>query len=163
MSFIFDFINNSHTMLVLQLAGSILLFIFGLHTFHSNPHAYRTNPMEKMHALPTIPITKGKMFYNSATGFALAISNPLIVLLFVALFARMSFVLPELTCYERVTGYAAIWGGALVWWFIITTLVNKLRKQFDVRGIWILNRIIGSIVMLLGILGVIYTLIGMKA
>ena len=163
MSFIFDLINNSHTMLALQLAGSLLLFIFGVHTFRSNPQAYPTNSMEKMRALPTLPISKGKLAYYSGTGFALAISNPLIVLLFVALFARMSFVLPELTPHERVTGYAAIWVGAMMWWFMITSLVNKLRNHFDVHGIWILNRIIGSIVMLLGVLGVIYTLIGMKA
>lgn len=159
MSFVFDFINDADTMFILQVAGSVLLFIFGVHTFRSNPHAYRNKPMEKMR---TIPITKGKLAYNSVTGFALAISNPLIILLFVALFARMSFVLPELPSYERVAGYAAIWLGALVWWFMITTLVNKLRNRFDVRGIWILNRVIGSIVMLFGVLGVVYTLIGMK-
>lgn len=156
MSFVFDFINDAHTMFILQVAGSVLLFIFGVHTFCSNPHAYRSNPMEKM---STIPVTKGKLAYNSATGFALAISNPLIILLFVALFARMSFVLPELMLYERVASYAAIWVGALVWWFMITTLVNKLRDRFDVRGIWVLNRVIGGIVMLFGILGVVYTLI----
>jgi threonine/homoserine/homoserine lactone efflux protein len=159
MSFVFDFINDADTMFILQVAGSVLLFIFGVHTFRSNPHAYRNKPMEKMR---TIPITKGKLAYNSVTGFALAISNPLIILLFVALFARMSFVLPELPSYERVAGYAAIWLGALVWWFMITALVNKLRNRFDVRGIWILNRVIGSIVMLFGVLGVVYTLIGMK-
>ena len=156
MSFVYDFINDAHTMFILQVAGSVLLFIFGVHTFRSNPHAYRNNPMEKMR---TIPITKGKLAYNSATGFALAISNPLIILLFVALFARMSFVLPELMPYERIAGYAAIWVGALVWWFMITTLVNKLRNRFDVRGIWILNRVIGGIVMLFGVLGVVYTLV----
>lgn len=160
MSFVFDFINDADTMFILQVAGSVLLFIFGVHTFRSNPHAYRNKPMEKMR---TIPITKGKLAYNSVTGFALAISNPLIILLFVALFARMSFVLPELPSYERVAGYAAIWLGALVWWFMITALVNKLRNRFDVRGIWILNRVIGSIVMLFGVLGVVYTLIGMKS
>jgi threonine/homoserine/homoserine lactone efflux protein len=159
MSFVFDFINDADTMFILQVAGSVLLFIFGVHTFRSNPHAYRNKPMEKMR---TIPITKGKLAYNSVTGFALAISNPLIILLFVALFARMSFVLPELPSYERVAGYVAIWLGALVWWFMITALVNKLRNRFDVRGIWILNRVIGSIVMLFGVLGVVYTLIGMK-
>lgn len=159
MSFVFDFINDADTMFILQVAGSVLLFIFGVHTFRSNPHAYRNKPMEKM---STIPITKGKLAYNSLTGFALAISNPLIILLFVALFARMSFVLPELPSYERVAGYAAIWLGTLVWWFMITALVNKLRNRFDVRGIWILNRVIGSIVMLFGVLGVVYTLIGMK-
>ena len=157
MSFVFDFINNAHNMFVLQLAGSALLFGFGMHTFRTNPHAYRANPMGK---ITYHPVTKSKLAYNSLTGFALAISNPLIILMFVALFARMSFVLPELALSERVAGYGAIWVGALTWWFSITWLVSKLGKRFDVRGIWILNRVIGTMVMLFGVVGAAYTLLG---
>ncbi len=156
MSFVFDFINNAHNMFVLQVVGSILLFFFGLHTFRTNPHSYRANPMDK---LGSYPVTKSKLAYNFATGFALAISNPLVILMFVALFARMSFVLPELDFVERVAGYASIWMGAVVWWFAITWLVDKLGSRFDVRGIWLLNRVIGSAVMIFGILGIAYTLI----
>ena len=156
MSFVFDFINNAHNMFVLQVVGSILLFFFGLHTFRTNPHSYRANPMDK---LGSYPVTKSKLAYNFATGFALAISNPLVILMFVALFARMSFVLPELDFAERVAGYASIWMGAVVWWFAITWLVGKLGSRFDVRGIWLLNRVIGSAVMIFGILGIAYTLI----
>lgn len=156
MSFVFDFINNAHNMFVLQVVGSILLFFFGLHTFRTNPHSYRTNPMDK---LGSYPVTKSKLAYNFVTGFALAISNPLVILMFVALFARMSFVLPELDFAERVAGYASIWIGAVVWWFAITWLVGKLGSRFDVRGIWLLNRIIGSAVMIFGIIGIAYTLI----
>ncbi len=156
MSFVYDFVNNVHNMFALQLAGSILLFIFGLHTFRTNPHSYRANPMDK---LGHYPVTKGKLAYNFATGFAMAIGNPLIILMFVALFARMSFVLPELGCVERVSGYTAIWAGAAIWWFAITWLVSKLGSRFDVRGIWLLNRIIGSAVMLFGIIGAGYTLL----
>ena len=156
MSFVFDFINNAHNMFVLQVVGSILLFFFGLHTFRTNPHSYRANPMDK---LGSYPVTKSKLAYNFATGFALAISNPLVILMFVALFARMSFVLPELDFAERVAGYASIWMGAVVWWFAITWLVDKLGSRFDVRGIWLLNRVIGSAGMIFGILGIAYTLI----
>lgn len=157
MSFVFDFINNAQNMFVLQLVGSALLFGFGIHTFLTNPHSYRANPMDR---LSSYPVTKSKLAYHFATGFALAIGNPLIILMFVALFARMSFVLSELALGERVVGYAAIWAGALTWWFCITWLVNKLGTRFDVRGIWILNRVIGSMVMLFGVVGAVYTLIG---
>ena len=157
MSFVFDIINNEQNMFVLQLAGSVLIFGFGLHTFRTNPHSYRTDSMAK---LRTVPVTKGKLAYNFSTGFALAISNPLIILMFMALFARMSFVLPQLEMMERVVGYVAIWTGATLWWFSITWVVNKLGHKFDVRGIWILNRVIGSAVMLFGSIGVVYTLMG---
>ena len=49
--------------------------------------------------------------------------------------------------------FATIFGGAMLWWLFITYVVNKLRARFDVRGIWIINRIIGSAVMIGSIVG----------
>jgi len=42
----------------------------------------------------------------------------------------------------------------------ITYFVNKVRTKFNLRGIWILNRVVGSIVMLVSVAGLIYTLLG---
>jgi small neutral amino acid transporter SnatA (MarC family) len=47
----------------------------------------------------------------------------------------------------QIVGYVFIVVGALLWWFGLTWLINKVRNRFDVRGIWIINRIIGVIVM----------------
>lgn len=157
MSFVYNIINNEHNMLALQVIGSILLFAFGLYTFRSNPHSYRADPMAK---ISTVPVTKGKLAFNFITGFAVTISNPLIILLFIAMFARLSFVLPEVGIFERIAGYASIWAGAVTWWFFITYVVAKLRNRFDLRGIWLLNRIIGSIVMFFSLLGAVHALIG---
>ena len=63
-------------------------------------------------------------------------------------------------CIEEITGYFAIAAGALTWWLGITYFVNKVRTKFNLRGIWILNRVIGSIVMLVSVAGLIYTLLG---
>jgi len=48
----------------------------------------------------------------------------------------------------------------LTWWFGITFFVNKVRTQFNLRGIWMLNRIIGGIVMLVSAFGLVFTLMG---
>lgn len=37
MSFVMDFINNSHNLFILQLVGSVMLLFFGIYTFRSNP------------------------------------------------------------------------------------------------------------------------------
>jgi len=42
----------------------------------------------------------------------------------------------------------------------LTYFVNKIRKRFDMRGIWVLNRIIGSIVTIVSLVGFIFTLMG---
>ena len=41
-----------------------------------------------------------------------------------------------------------------------TFFVNKVRTQFNLRGIWILNRIIGGIVMVVSAFGLVFTLMG---
>ena len=142
MSFVFDYVNKN--IFYLQLFGSILLLIFGIYTFRSNP----------VQSIRPVSTSKGSYFHNFITAFAVTLSNPLIIFLFVGLFARFAFV------FEAVTGYLAIALGALTWWFGITFFVNKVRTQFNLRGIWILNRIIGGIVMVVSAFGLVFTLMG---
>ena len=48
----------------------------------------------------------------------------------------------------------------LTWWFSITYFVNKVRNHFNVRGIWVLNRVIGIIVIVASIIGLVLALLG---
>lgn len=137
LSFIYDFIHNQRNLFWLQLIGSILLFAFGVYTYRSNP-AHNTRRVSR---------NKSSLVQNCVTGFFITLSNPLIILLFMAMFTPMKFMLPEQPYYQQCIGYLAIFGGAILWWLFITYVVNKLRTRFDVRGIWIINRIIGAVVM----------------
>ena len=148
MSFVFDYVNKN--IFYLQLFGSILLLIFGIYTFRSNP----------VQSIRPVSTSKGSYFHNFITAFAVTLSNPLIIFLFVGLFARFAFVSEGVLVFEAVTGYLAIALGALTWWFGITFFVNKVRTQFNLRGIWILNRIIGGIVMVVSAFGLVFTLMG---
>lgn len=150
MNFVAEFIENPQTMYYFQLIGSVMLFCFGVYTFRSNPTA----------SIRPVSGTKGSLIRNFVTAFFVTLSNPFIILLFIGLFARFSFVFPDEFAYEQSLGYLAIVAGAICWWFAITYLVNKLRARFDLRGIWILNRIIGVIVMLASVVSAIFTLIG---
>lgn len=148
MSFIFDYINKN--MFYLQLLGSIMLLAFGIYTFRSNP----------VQSIRPVASSKGSYFHNFITAFFVTLSNPLIIFLFIGLFARFAFVEPGVLVFEQITGYMSIALGALAWWFGITFFVNKVRAKFNLRGIWILNRVIGSIVMIASVIGLIYTLLG---
>ena len=148
MSFIFDYIDKN--IFYLQLLGSAMLLIFGIYTFRSNP----------VQSIRPVSASKGTYLHNFITAFLVTLSNPLIIFLFIGLFARFAFLQPGVLLFETITGYLAIALGALAWWFGISYSVNKLRKKFNLRGIWILNRIIGTIVMLVSVIGLIYTLLG---
>ena len=55
-------------------------------------------------------------------------------------------------------GYVFIVVGALAWWFGLTWLIDKVRNRFNVRGIWIINRVIGVVVMVVSAIMALYSL-----
>lgn len=146
MSFVMDFFENK--MFVLQLLGSVMLFLFGIYTFC-------TKPPEWHQPSPN----KGTLLHNCLTAFLVTLGNPLIIFLFVALFARFTFIVPGHPI-EQTAGYIAIIVGALLWWFTITYIVDKVRARFNRQGLLMLNRTIGIIVMVVALCGFCLTLGG---
>lgn len=151
MSYVMDFIENKTNMFYLQLIGSIMLFLFGFYTYRSNP----------VQSLRPVSKDKGTLVYNLVTAFGVTFSNPLIVFLFVALFARFAFVVPE-HLFQQSVGYLSIFFGALLWWFALAYVINKVRTSFDVSRIRVFNRVIGAVVMVASAMGVGMTLMGLS-
>ena len=141
MSFVMDLVNNSQNRFFLQIAGSIMLLAFGIFTF-------RSNPTKNMHHSGT---NKGSLIHNGVTAFLVTISNPLIILLFMACFAQLAFIMPGHPI-EMCIGYLSIVCGAILWWFGLTWLIDVIRTKFEDYGIIINNRIIGSVVIIFSIL-----------
>lgn len=148
MGIVISFIENHQA--VLQIIGSFLLLFFGIYTFRSNPSKNLKKPKE---ATNTYSFSQ-----DTVTAFFLTLSNPFIIFLYIALFARFNFILPDDKLYSIILGLAGIVIGALSWWFIITYLVGKLRKIFNVRGLWLMNRIIGVVIIILSVVGLAYSL-----
>lgn len=127
----------------LQLLGSIVLALFGVYLFRSNPARNLRKRKEK----------KLSFTQDFITAFLFTFSNMLIVLLYIGLFARFGFVLPEHSVWMILAGIGGIGIGAIVWWFLITYFISKLRRWFNVRGIWLMNKIVGSVIMIVSIIG----------
>jgi threonine/homoserine/homoserine lactone efflux protein len=146
MSFVMDFIERPTTILYIKVLGSILLFFFGAYTYYTKP------------AEPHKPSgNRGTLWHNAFTGFAITVSNPLIVFLFLALFARVGFVVPDHPI-EQAIGYVGVLSGAIVWWLCLTTALNRLGSRFDMSTISLLNRLLGLLVMVASVVGLFYTL-----
>ena len=143
-AFFMAFVTNAQDRFYLQIVGSLMLLGFGFYT-------YRTDPTRKMHQSGQ---QKGTMWYNTWTTFLVTLSNPLIVFLFMALYAQFAFVLPDHP-FEMVVAFLSIVGRALLWWWL-SWLVDKIRTVFNEQGIRLINKvigvavIIGSLIMLLG-------------
>ena len=142
---LYDVISNPTTIYWMQLIGAVIMFIFGVHT-------YRTNPVQNTR---NVSRNKSSLLRNGITGFFITLANPMIILLFLALFTPFNFVMTEKPMFFQLVGYLSIFGGAMLWWFFITSVVNKLRTHFDVRGIWIINRVIGGVVMVGSLIGAV--------
>lgn len=140
MSFVMDMVNNAQNQFLLQITGSVLLLLFGIFCF-------RSDPTKNMHVSGK---QKGSYLHNGLTAFAVTLSNPLIIFLFMALFAQFSFVVPHHPL-EMCLGFLSIPLGALLWWYGLSWLVDKVRAFFDIQGIQIINRVIGSVVILFSI------------
>ena len=151
MSFVMDFITNDQNRFYLQIAGSIMLLCFGIYT-------YRSDPTKKMHQSGQ---QKGSIWYNAWTAFLVTFSNPLIIFLFLAMYAQFAFVLPNHP-FEMIVGFASIVGGALLWWWGLTWLVDKIRTKFDNYGIKLINQIIGVAVMVYAGFDLIKLLLNIK-
>lgn len=148
MSFVVDLIEQGQTLFWLKLMGSIMLLIFGIHTYLQDPRKGMRTTMKR----------KGTLFYNFISGFGLTISNPLIVFLFIALFNMFTFVIPEDYIFGQIVGYISIIAGAMLWWLALTYIIAKMKDNFGVRGILYLNRGIGSLVICSSIVYAIMTL-----
>lgn len=150
MSFVMDMVNNTQNRFFLQITGSLMLLTFGVISF-------RSNPTRNMHRSGT---TKGSYIHNGVTAFIVTLSNPLIILLFMAAFAQLAFIIPNHPL-EMCIGYLSIVGGALMWWYGLTWLIDKVKNIFEDYGIILINRIIGSVVIIISLivlLGTIFNL-----
>ena len=151
MSFVMDFINNDRNRFYLQLAGGIMLLVFGIYSYRSDPTKNIRKPGQN----------KGTLFHNGMTAFLVTFSNPLIIFLFMTLYATMAFVITDHP-FEMLVGFLSIVAGAMLWWWGLTWLIDKVREKFDDNGIKLINQIIGffvilgSIIILFGTLTNIY-------
>lgn len=140
-SFITDFIEQNQS--ELQILGSIVLIAFGLYLFRKNPTRSLTPAVE----------SGNKFWTNFVTGFLFTFSNPLILFFIIGLFARFNFIQQDDLAYHYIAGYISIFIGAILWWYIVTLFVNSVRNHFNVRSMWIINRIIGSVLIGMAIFG----------
>lgn len=143
MSIVIDFIETNQDLL--QVLGSVVLICFGL-------YLYRQNPVKNIRKQNN---SKSSLTQDFITAFLLTLSNPLILFLFIGLFARLNFFVPESKQVHYIVGYLSIVSGALIWWFTITYFMGRVRKKFNLRSLFVINKSIGAIIIIMSVIGFI--------
>ena len=150
LSFVVDIIEDPIIAYWMKIAGSIVLLAFGAYTIICNPVNNIRQPK---------PSKPGSIAQNALTGFLITFSNPSIIIFFGGLFSMFTFVLKD-NPLPQVVGYVSIVAGALLWWFGLTWLIDKVRKSYNMHIIKWLNRGIGIVVTVVSALMLTYTLTG---
>jgi threonine/homoserine/homoserine lactone efflux protein len=148
MGLVVDFVNNDTNRFYLQIAGSLMLLGFGYYTYRTDPTRKLRKPGQQ----------KGTLTHNAVTAFFVTLSNPLIVFLFMALYAQFAFGLQPEHPIDLVAGFVSIVGGALLWWWGLTWLIDKIRTKFSTDGIKLINQVIGMVVMVGSVIILLTTL-----
>lgn len=140
-SFIEDFLYDNENWI--QLFGSVVLFAFALYLFRSNPSKTLKKPEQ----------SAGSDGKNVLGGFLFTFSNPLILFLIVALFARFNFLRPEMNVWYWTLGYICIFAGAVAWWWLVTFFIDKVRSHFNIRSMRLINKVIACVILIFAIVG----------
>lgn len=104
--------------------------------------------------------TKEKVIFDNyfalskdfATGFLLAITNPLTILALIALFAWFGLKGANsslISAFELLTGLVS---GLLIWWVSLTKVTDHFKQKIKIPSFGIINQIFGVVLFVLSIL-----------
>ena len=137
LSLVLGYLEDPGIALIVKLAGCALLLVFGITTVRNNPLAKSKE----------IVVKKESLGQFTLTGFLVAIVNPLVVFFYMGLFAFFSLPVDEFSTALKMRTYIFTVMGDVCWWFTLSYLINKLRNRFDLRGLWLINRVLGTILI----------------
>ncbi len=143
LSFILNFLEKNE--LIIQILGGIIIILFGAYIYRSNPNA---QPKPKARQEKTL-------FLDFFSSFGITISNPLIIFVLIALFARLEFISVEDSITKQFLGLVFILIGASSWWFTLTYIVGHFQKKITRKGLKFINRLSGIVIIIIGFLGFI--------
>jgi threonine/homoserine/homoserine lactone efflux protein len=138
MGFVIDLVYGHQN--ILLVVGSILLMGYGIYIFRK-PMVRTKKTKEK----------NNSYYQDTVSTFFLAVSNPFIIVPLIPIFSSYNFIIPENKFFSMMLGLLSVLAGAILWWILIAFLTGKLRKIINIRGLWIMNKIVGTIIILLAI------------
>lgn len=126
---------------ILQIVGGIFLLIMGL-------NIYFANPLKQIKARRRV--TKKGLLGDFLSLFFLTVSNPVTVVVFMAVFAGTSVLGETPTFSTEIMLLIGVLLGGSAWWYTLSTIVNIFRKKFKLRVLITINRVSGIIITILG-------------
>lgn len=131
--------------LLLQIIGGIFLIVIGL-------KIYFDNPIRQIHRKRSGRVSRKGLLGDYVSLFFLTVSNPITIVVFMAVFAGMSVFTEDSSLLGELFVVIGVLFGGGVWWYTLSTLVNIFRKKFRLRVLVTINRVSGLVIAILGAL-----------
>jgi threonine/homoserine/homoserine lactone efflux protein len=140
LTFISDVIASQHFWVSL-VGGGLLLFL-GIRTFR----AKRKDPI--------IPFDKKGLLGSYISAFLLALTNPVTIFAFVAVFAAFGLG-HRLDIVSACTLVLGVFTGSFLWFLTLGYVATLFRKKLDSGGLRWVNRISGALIILSGVVALV--------
>jgi len=139
LTYIINFIEDQQ--FFIQLIGGGVLVFLGAKIFNTNPIKQIRRHRRK----------KNKLIEDYLSVLFLTLSNPLAVFLFVAAFAGIGMVTAKDSSLKSSLVISGVFLGAMLWWGVLTFLIDLFRKRFRLKQLWWINKIAGVIIIVFGV------------
>ena len=135
-----------HHRFAIQSVGGVVLLLFAARLFFAEP---RINPLKGMSEEDA---SLGDFAWDIPQMFFLTITNPGAVLGLFAIFSGVGTFVELDTHVDVVTMVAAIMGGSLLSWIMLSRLISGIRHRLDVHTLRLINRIAGVLMFGFGMM-----------
>lgn len=118
--------------------GGIILLVFGIRVYLSKPASYTSSKTGRSH------------FGTFGSAMLLTLSNPMVILSILALFAILS--IHEPADYYRTAALlvAGIFTGCTALWIVLCYVISNIRGRLSERGLVLINKITGIVILACG-------------
>jgi threonine/homoserine/homoserine lactone efflux protein len=132
-----------------QALGALVILLLGVHIFLKNP----VKDIRKYRK-------KGSSYFQDfVSTFLITFPNPLVIFIFLTVFASAGIVMNAATPYHSLVVVLGIFAGGCSWWLTLTSIVGAFRHRFNMRLLWWFNKVTGVLIWVFVLVGLAYSYI----
>ena len=143
LGFVVNFIHEQINWI--QFIGAVVLILIAIKIFYTNPGVEIRKKRNK----------KAKPMEEFLSVFFITLSNPAVFFIFIALLASLKVFTGKLNYLSGLLVITGTFIGAMLWWYLLSNLVNKFRSKIRLKKIWWLNKIMAVIVFICALVALI--------
>ena len=140
LAFAQSFINDHEN--IIYLVGGAILILIGLSMALSNPFKHRRRSDEKKSSFSSTDFLQA---------IAMGVSNPMAIFVIFALFGLVGITDQTPRSWNVAPIILSVSAGTVTYWFIFSWALSRFRGKFSLRTILWLSRVMGAIVVIVGL------------